>query len=368
MSPRVAYWTSAFEPEMEAIAAEVATLRRRFPASTCWGLSHRHWMLLSRRRGICLHPRLHLLFRAFTRLWEPKFDLNHIFGSLGDWFYLQGARVRPTVLTVAERSRRIERELLERVDRFVAECPSVRQDLLKIGIESDRIRLIYPPVDLTRYSPARPPDGPFTALFASSPDRADWLESRGVHLVLDAAAMRPGMRFRLLWRPWGDSARRVRQWIAERNLQNVELIVGCVRDMPAEYNRAHVVLAPFTDTHRSKPAPNSLTDSLACGRPVVTTPVVGLAGIIREHGAGLVSEPSGAAIAECIDRLQAEWQPYSRRARRLAEQHFSLEKFLGGYERLYAELLPNSRRAWNHRSRRRSSESVGNPSDSLAAV
>jgi len=93
--PRIAYWTSSFEPHMEAVASEVAVLRRHFSSSVAWGLSHRHWALLSWRRGYCLHPRLHLLFRLVTRLLGPAFEINHIFGSLGDWFYLRGCAGRP---------------------------------------------------------------------------------------------------------------------------------------------------------------------------------------------------------------------------------------------------------------------------------
>src|SRR5205807_895877 len=92
LSPRIAYWTSSFEFEMEGIASEVALLRQHFPRSVAWGLSHRHRLLLSQRRGYCLHPRLHLVFRAATRVLEPLFQLNHIFGALGDWFYLAGSR------------------------------------------------------------------------------------------------------------------------------------------------------------------------------------------------------------------------------------------------------------------------------------
>jgi len=85
---RVAYWTSAFEPEIEAIAGEVAIIRRHFPSSVAWGLSHRHWVLLSWKRGYCVHPRLHLLFRGLTRVLRRACDLNQIFASLGGWFRL----------------------------------------------------------------------------------------------------------------------------------------------------------------------------------------------------------------------------------------------------------------------------------------
>ncbi|TXT35777.1 MAG: hypothetical protein FD138_1225 [Planctomycetota bacterium] len=165
MSPRVAFWTSAFEADMEAISSEVALLLRRFPESVRWGLSHRHWALLN-RQGFCLHPKLHLLFRAATRLLEPLFEINHVFGSVGDWFYLQGQRRRPTVLTTAAASPPVDRELLDRVDRFVVEHPAGRDDLRALGIGEGRIRLVMPPVDLQRFVPTNKPSDPFTVLFA----------------------------------------------------------------------------------------------------------------------------------------------------------------------------------------------------------
>jgi glycosyltransferase involved in cell wall biosynthesis len=339
MPPRIAYWTSSFEPEMEAIASEVALLRRHFPVSVVWGLSHKHWVLLSWKRGYCLNRRLHLLFRAATRILEPVFDLNHVFGSLGDWFYLHGVRKRPLILTMATMNPVINKPMLERVDRFVVEYPGAIDDLRRLGIEEMRISQIFPPVDLERFSPGGTPDGPFTALFASSPEAEEWLDARGVPQILDAAMLRPKMRFRLLWRPWGNSAARVRQWIAERGLTNVEMVVKCFDDMANEYNKAHVTLTPFSDMIRSKAAPNSLVESLACGRPVVTTAAVGLSEFIREGGAGITCAATGEALAENLDRLATEWNSYSCRARRLAETWFGVERFVGQHQKLYSEVL-----------------------------
>lgn len=339
VSPRVAYWTSSFEPEMEGVALEVATLRRQFPGSVAWGLSDRRWVLLSKARGCGFNPRLHLLFRAVTRLFEPMFDLNHIFGRLGDWFYLQGMRRRPTILTVTTPSVPVEKRLLDRVEQFVVEHPSAREDLRWAGIDDGRIKLIYPPVDLRRFSPQKPPAAPFTVLFASSTEEVSWLEARGVPQILDAAMLRPEMRFRLLWRPWGDSEATVRRWIGERGLRNVDLVVGCSDDMPAEYNNTHVTVAPFTDPARSKAAPNSIIESLACGRPVLVTKAVGLAELIVEARAGVVCAPAGDSIADNLDRLAADWELYSSAAGAVAEKHFSLAEFLTQYRRLYQGVL-----------------------------
>ena len=325
---------------MEAIASEVATLRRHFPASVTWGLSHRRWALVAPRRGnYCLNPKLHLLFRGATRLLEPIFHLNHIFGSLDDWFYLQGMRRRPTVLTMALVSESTNPYLMERVDRFVVEFESAREQLQREGISPNRIRIIFPPVNLAKFAPTNRPDGPFTVLFASSPEPPSWLEARGLPQLLDAAALRPEMRFRLLWRPWGASRETIGNWVRERGLRNVEIIDGRVEDMPSEYRSAHVTVAPFTRMDRCKPMTNSLIESLACGRPILCTPEVGLARSVEESRAGVVVRAVGDDIAEGLDRLRADWATYSAASRSLAERSFSLEQFVKGYRRIYYEVL-----------------------------
>jgi glycosyltransferase involved in cell wall biosynthesis len=343
MSPRIAYWTSAFEPHMEAIAFEVAVLRRHFPDGIAWGLTTRHWARVSRQE-LSFHPRLHLVFRLLVRLLEPAFQLNHVFGSVGDWFYLQGVRRRPTVLTVAASAQPVQPSLLERVDRFVVEYPGGRDYLHSLGIAPEKVRLIFPPVDLVRFAYTPPPPDPFTVLFASSPDTESGLQDRGIPQLLDAAALRSQYRFRLLWRPWGDRGERVRQWIAERELRNVELVIGACGDMAQQYRQAHVTIAPFTTQATTKPVPNSLIESLASGRPVVATDLIGLSEVIERGSAGRICLPTGQGIVEQLDRLQREWHHYSTKARQLAEQHFGMNQFVEGYGRLYEEVLRTAAR------------------------
>ncbi|MDA1017516.1 MAG: glycosyltransferase [Planctomycetota bacterium] len=340
MSPRIAYWTSSFESHMEAVASEVALLRRHFRPSVSWGLSHHHWAMLSPRCGYCLHPKLHVLFRIATRVLQPLFEINHVFGSLGDWFYIQGSCRRPTVVTTAAQAPPVDKGLLDQVDRFVVEHPAGRAELQNLGIDANRIRLIFPPVDLQRFAPRKAADeDTFVVLFASSPDDATWLESRGIAALLDAAALCPDMTFRLLWRPWGNSRPLVERWIAQRGLRNVDVVVGRVEDMSIEYLRSHVTIAPFVERNHCKPAPNSLLESLACGRPVLCSPIVGIAEIVEREHCGVVSEPTGEAIAEGLRRLRGDWSDYSLAARQVAEKNFEEARFLSSYRAIYRELL-----------------------------
>jgi glycosyltransferase involved in cell wall biosynthesis len=131
----------------------------------------------------------------------------------------------------------------------------------------------------------------------------------------------------------------VKQWVKERDLSNVELQVGRVADMASEYRTAHVTIAPFINLHHCKPVPNSLLESLASGRPVITTSQVGIADTIQEDKAGQVCQPTGQGIAEALDRIRADWPVFARKARALAVRRFGAERFLHEYERLYSEFV-----------------------------
>jgi glycosyltransferase involved in cell wall biosynthesis len=109
--------------------------------------------------------------------------------------------------------------------------------------------------------------------------------------------------------------------------------------MATHYQHAHVTVAPFTAIDRCKPAPNSIIESLACGRPVVVTSKVGLADLIREHCSGVTCGESAESLADALDRVQSDWNDSSARSRSLAENYFSRQRFLQGYAELYEELL-----------------------------
>lgn len=339
LSPRVAYWTSSFEFDTEAVAGEVALLRRAFPKSVAWGISARDGLRCSWARGFAVSSRFEMPFRMLTNVAQRAFQVNHLFGGLGDWSHLRAVGKTPAVMTVAVQSDSCDKGLLDKIARFVVEWPSASEHLRGLGVDDGRIELIYPPVDLARFAPTPRQADPFTVLFLSSPDRADWMAARGVDLLLDTAALRPHMRFLFVWRPWGNSEVALRQAIKDRGLTNVEICVGKFANVARYYAEAHVTAAPFCDLSKCKPAPNSIVESLACGRPAVVTRKVGLAPLIDEHQAGCIVEEDAQHLAEQLDRLESQWDSYSTNARVLAESQFSAPRFVEAYRDVYAGLL-----------------------------
>jgi glycosyltransferase involved in cell wall biosynthesis len=326
-------------PDMEAIAGEVALLRSRFKRSIAWGITNQRTCQLSWRCGFGFSPFFYKPFRVSTFLLQRLFDINHVFGGLGDWFHLSSLTRTPAVMTVAALSNNVDTTLLSRIKRFAVEWPGALRDLDALGISSERIKLILPPVDPVRFSVAKPPDQPFTVLFASSPDRADWFESRGITLLLSVARQRPNVRFRLLWRPWGDGLTLIRELLSANRFPNVEIKVGKCKDMSGEYRNCHATIAPFTDASRCKPVPNSLLEGFACGRPAIMTDLVGLADVKGVSDANVVCRADVESVCSAIDQLQVGWPMRSRRVRELAEDQFSERRFIREYEVFYESVL-----------------------------
>lgn len=339
LPPRIAYWTSGYAPKMEAISGQVALLRRHFPHSVAWGMNPQKTCQLSWRHGLVVHPKLWLPFRGLTGVLQYGFHLNHICGGLGDWHYLKAVRTRPTVMTVAVKSVATDPALLEKVDRFIVEWHRDLAWLEGHGISPRRVTVIAPPVDPDRFRVTPMPADPFRVLFASSPDSVSGLEERGVDAILDAAALRPDYRFVLLWRPWGDSLDELRVWIRDRGLVNVEVVAKAVSRMEEVYSSVHVTIAPFRNVANTKTMPNSLLESLSCGRPIIMTAGVSIAEDVEKVLAGRIAPASGAALANALDEVREAWPSMSKAAVEFANTHFDESRFVAEHNRLYSELM-----------------------------
>lgn len=113
-------------------------------------------------------------------------------------------------------------------------------------------------------------------------------------------------------------------------------------ELPAFYAGCHAFALPSTDA-RQEGFGLVLVEAMACGRAVVTTPVVGMAAAIEEAGAGVLVPPgSPVALADALARLAADpagLRAMGERARRLVEERFAWERVTDAYERLFEELV-----------------------------
>ena len=92
--------------------------------------------------------------------------------------------------------------------------------------------------------------------------------------------------------------------------RNVEITEGQFDDMPSQYQASGgQYVRSLYRAHRCKPMPNSLIESLACGRPILCMPVVGLAGMVQEGCGAVIVSASGVEIAEGLEPATRAGRP-----------------------------------------------------------
>lgn len=94
-------------------------------------------------------------------------------------------------------------------------------------------------------------------------------------------------------------------------------------DVPSELNRMRLLVLP---SHPTEGLPTTILESLACGTPVLSTPVSGIPDVVRERKTGfLLQEKTPDAVADAIrDALNgSDLEEMSAAGRRLIENEYS---------------------------------------------
>jgi glycosyltransferase involved in cell wall biosynthesis len=336
---RIGYWCGWLDPEMVAVSKEVFQLMDYFPRSCAFGVAPSHTFTLSvRRRAIGIHHSVYPIFRPIVPFIERRFDVSHVYTSLGDWHHLRTLGQRPIVLTLTQRSAPTAPELLEKVRVVAAESSRLASEAIEAGIPEERVTVVYPGVDLTRFAPAEPPPStPWRMLFASSPETPEEVETKGLGLLLDLAARQDNLELTILWRPFGAASTRALMEVEQRGLENVRIVHGRVSNIETYFAKCHFVVAPFRTV--GKPCPNSILEGLASGRPALVSDFVDISELLDKQGAGVRFSPSSAGLEEAFRRMCAEYHTLQANARPCAERYFDLEGTRRSYENIYRKLL-----------------------------
>jgi glycosyltransferase involved in cell wall biosynthesis len=351
----VTYWTGWLSPEMEGCSKDVFALKDHFPRSRVFGLSQHYTLKLSmRERYAGLNVRFYPVFRGVAPIYEWSSEISHIYGSLNDWYFLHVLGRRPLVLTAATEGKMPDRSLHRHVTRFVVHSTRTADALRHEGVSDERIRIIYPGLPLHRFAVAPraavPPGvwpgdhpGRFRVLFATTPNWEEGLETRGVHLIMRAAAQLPDVDFFLPWRPW-DTGQALLDGLRARygRRDNVHLSIGRVPDMARLFQAADATIAPFMTMAGTKICPTSIVEGLAAGRPALVSTEVGIADVIARDQCGEVFAPTVDGLCQAVQRLRHQYPDRAARARPCAERHFDQSLCFRRHEDLYADILAAS--------------------------
>jgi glycosyltransferase involved in cell wall biosynthesis len=145
----------------------------------------------------------------------------------------------------------------------------------------------------------------------------------------------------------GGHEEEIRRRIAALNLGDSVRLAGPMEQtrLFEEYRSAGVFCLPcrVLDNGDRDGIPNVLMEAMACGLPVVTTPVSGIPEIIRDGVNGrLVPPDDPAALADALLRIDSDRQlarSLSNEARATVRERFDGERFAAQLAKLFREVL-----------------------------
>jgi D-inositol-3-phosphate glycosyltransferase len=245
----------------------------------------------------------------------------------------------------------IETGLLSDADRILATCPDEVFELLRMGADRRRLEVIPCGVDVGHYTP----DGPV----AHRTDRPRFLyvgrlvPRKGIGNAITALAEVPGAELVIAGGPDPGELRldpevsRLGALAAALGVDDRVRFLGRVErsELPALYRSADaVVCVPWYE-----PFGIAAVEAMACGVPVVTTAVGGLADTVVDGGTGIHVPPRRPDMVAAALRMLAD-APELRRSlgaagRERAVAHYSMGRAVGGTMRAYARCARTVRTA-----------------------
>ncbi len=208
------------------------------------------------------------------------------------------------------------RDHIDRSDFVVTVSDANRQYLNEIGNGAGpKVFVVRNGIDLQSFSPAdASPGEPFTIVAV-----ARLVEKKGLNVLLDACRLLDdrARSFRCLILGCGPLRDQLQARIGQLDLaEQVRLLgSGTQGDVLAQLRRADVFALPCivnADGNRDA-LPVAIVEALACGVPVVSTPVGGIPEAVRHSQNGLlVPQRDPAALADAFESLMTDASLYER--------------------------------------------------------
>ncbi len=236
-------------------------------------------------------------------------------------------------------------------DAFIAVAPSHGEYLVgHEGCPRRKVRVIPNGVDTDRFHPRWPdwhvleelglePDTPVAGIVAAlRPEKNHELFLRTAAIV---HAQRPAARFLVV----GDGPRRaaLEQLAAQLKLETAVRFLGTRADVPGVLSVLNVLLL----TSHMEANPVSILEAMAAEKPVVATRVGSVPETVCDGKNGYLVEPgdADALTARTLELLDnpEHAETLGRAGRETVLRHWSIDRMVGGYEQLIAEIYERKR-------------------------
>lgn len=334
MKKRIIYFVQQYNPKYEAISKEVECLHSTFNS------------LIFNPQGKKLNFRKDYISFNFRRMppalillpfIRARYNIGHIYTSLGNKFYLSMLRKRPLLLTAAGASEEDKIDYCLRyypkLSHIIVESERDKELLFSKGIDDSKISLIYPGLDLDKFHYCKPKGKSFKILFASSAMQETQFHAKGINFLVKNSDAVNNVNYTFLWRNMYES--RIKSLVKGKN---IEIITGQQNNMAEQYDAMQATIFSPATYLNTKPCPHSLMESLASGKPVAVSVHSGIAPLIKKERCGVVFETEKESFTRAIEFLIKNYGQLQSKARTTAEKYFSKEKFIKQYAHIYGDL------------------------------
>ena len=240
----------------------------------------------------------------------------------------------------------VERRLVSDVDRVVATCTDELFELVRLGADVDRVKVVPCGVDLGHFCPDGPAEAKTPGL-ARLVVVSRLVERKGVGNVVTALASVPGAELVIAGGPaegdliHDDEARRLMQLADDAGVADRVRLRGRVEraDLPALLRSADAVLCvPWYE-----PFGIVALEAMACGVPVVASAVGGLVDTVVDGVTGIHVPPRSpdrlAAALNCLLEAAAVRRRLGTAGARRARRRYGWNRVAQSTLGVYGELL-----------------------------
>jgi glycosyltransferase involved in cell wall biosynthesis len=185
---------------------------------------------------------------------------------------------------------------------LLAVSEAMREDMIALGMDSEKIRVHYTGVDLDRFRPVPDRTAAKVALGLAGPvviSAGAFIARKGQAELIRAIATLPGVT--LLLAGAGQQQRACQRLAETLRIADRVRFLGSVphADLPALLGAADVMALPSV----SEGLANAWVEALACGTPVVISDAGGAREVVDRAEAGRIVARTPRAIADAINDL-----------------------------------------------------------------
>lgn len=243
--------------------------------------------------------------------------------------------------------------VLKRADAFSAISPEIASEWTSVGVPSEKIHLIPNAVDTQRFIPVEPAektalrkkfDLPQNATIAIYTGRL--VSYKGLPLLLkvwDEIRLKHENVLLIMAGTGGldihNCETELREYVRVKGLEDHVRFTGAVQNVP-EYLQASDI---FVFPTENDAFPSSIVEAMACGLPVVTTPVGAIKTIVTDGETGLLIQPGDLEkLFQVLDVMLSDKTLASRlggAACRSVQDLYSAEAVTNQYQNLFQGLI-----------------------------